>query len=121
MSRIMIAGEDWQSRTMLRAQLLEEGFEIEAHETIVETIAVLSRESVLPEMMLVDVSASHDPAADLKALSPWSHRIPIWIIASRAFRLDDGFHDHAFEIILPRPVDVGELVDRIKQRMAESE
>jgi DNA-binding response OmpR family regulator len=117
--RIIIAGEDWQSRAMLRAQLLEDGFAVEAHETIAEALAVLERETVLPEMMLADVSASRDPAADLTALAPWSHKIPLWIIASRAYRLDEGLHDHAFEIILPRPVDVGELVDRIKQRMAD--
>lgn len=120
MNRIIIAGEDWQSRTMLRAQLLEEGVDVEAHETIAGALANLHRETVLPQMMLADVSASHDPAADLRALSPWSLKIPVWIIASRAFRLNEGLHDHAFEIVLPRPVDVGELVDRIKQRMAES-
>ena len=121
MNRIIIAGEDWQSRAMLRAQLLEEGFEVEAHETITDALAVLGRGAVLPQMVLADVSASHDPAADLRALSPWSRKIPVWIIASRAYRLDDGLHDHGFEIILPRPVDVGELVDRIKLRLAEHE
>ncbi len=119
MNRILIAGEDWQSRAMLRAQLLEEGFEVEAHETIAGALDALGRGAGLPQMMLADVSASRDPVADLRALSPWSHKIPLWIIASRAFRLDDGLHGHGFEIILPRPVEVGELVDRIKLRLAE--
>ena len=39
MSHILIAGKDWQARALLRAQLLEEGFEVEAHETIPDALA----------------------------------------------------------------------------------
>ena len=41
MSCVLIAGKDWQARALLRAQLLEEGFEVEAFEAIPDALATL--------------------------------------------------------------------------------
>jgi CheY-like chemotaxis protein len=117
MSQILIAGKDWQARALLRAQLLEEGFEVEAYETIPEALATLPSAPNPPDLLIADISASDDPSADVEALASWSRRVPIWIIASRAFIIEKGLKGHGFEMILLRPVDVGELVDQIKQRL----
>ena len=118
MSRILIAGRDWQSRALLRAQLLEEGFEVEAYEIVSDALSALTTGVSRPELLIADVSSGDDPSADLEALSAGSSKIPMWIIASRAYRLEKGLLTHGFEIILLRPVEVGELVERIKQRLA---
>ena len=60
---------------------------------------------------------SDDPAADVEALSAWSRKIPTWIIASRTYIIEKDLRGHGFEMILLRPIDVGELVDQIKQRL----
>jgi CheY-like chemotaxis protein len=119
MSKILIAGKDWQARALLRAQLIEEGFEVEAHETIPEALATLEAGQSLPNLLIADVSASDDPSADVAELAGWSKKLPIWIIASRVFIIDKGLKGHGFEMILLRPVDVGELVDQIKRRLEE--
>jgi CheY-like chemotaxis protein len=119
MSQILIAGKDWQARALLRAQLLEEGFEVEAHETIPEALATLQPDAKLPDLFIADISASDDPSADVEALSAWSTKLPIWIIASRSYIIEKGLRGHGFEMILLRPVDVGELVDQIKQRLEQ--
>jgi len=118
MGRILIAGRDWQSRALIRAQLLEEGFDVEAHETVREALASLETVPGTPDMFLADVSQSDDLRADVEALAAWSRKIPIWIIASRTFATEKNLRGHGFEMILLRPVDVGELVDQIKQRLA---
>jgi CheY-like chemotaxis protein len=118
-SRILIAGRDWQARALLRAQLLEEGFEVEAYETIPEALAVLGPGANRPDLLIADISASDDPSADVEALTAWSGEIPIWIIASRSFIIEKRLRGHGFEMILLRPVDVGEFVDQVKQRLAE--
>jgi len=105
---------------MLRAQLLEEGFEVEAHETVREGLASLESGPRPPDLFLADVSQSDDPSADVEALAAWSRKVPIWIIASRSFIIEKGLRGHGFEMILLRPVDVGELVDQIKQRLEEN-
>jgi len=117
MSQIVIAGKDWQSRALLRAQLLDEGFDVEAHETIPEALVTLEPGTGLPDLFIADISASDDPSADVEALSAWSRKVPIWIIASRAYIIEKGLKGHGFEMILLRPVDVNELVDQIKQRL----
>jgi DNA-binding response OmpR family regulator len=116
-SRILIAGKDWQARALLRAQLLEEEFEVEAHETISEALAVLLAGADLPDLLIADISASDDPSADVEALSAWSRKLPIWIIASRTYIVEKGLRGHGFEVTLMRPVDVGELVEQIRQRL----
>ena len=119
MSQILVAGKDWQARALLRAQLLEEGFEVDAHDTIRGALAALEPDAKLPDLLVADISASDDPSADVEALSAWSRRIPTWIIASRTFVVEKGLRGHGFEMILLRPVDVGELVDQIKRRLEE--
>jgi len=116
-SRILIAGNDWQSRALLRAQLLEEGFEVEAHESISAALSTLTPGTSIPELLIADISMSDDPSADVKALSAWSRKIPTWIIASRTYIIEKGLRGHGFEMILLRPIDVGELVDQIRQRL----
>jgi DNA-binding response OmpR family regulator len=118
-SQIVIAGKDWQARALLRAQLLEEGFEVEAHETIPDAVTTLETATNLPDLVIADISASNDPSADVQALSAWSRKVPIWIIASRSYIVEKGLRGHGFEMTLLRPVDVGELVDQIKQKLEE--
>jgi DNA-binding response OmpR family regulator len=119
MSQILIAAKDWQARALLRAQLIEEGFEVEAHETIGEALATLGTGAKPPDLFVADLSQSDEPSADVEALAGWSRRVPIWIIASRTFIVKAGLRGRGFEMILLRPVDVGELVEQIKRRLEE--
>ena len=120
MSQILITGKGWQARALLRAQLLEEGFEVEACENIPQALATLGPGTNLPGLLIADISASDDPSADVEALSVWSRKVPIWIIASRTYIIEKGLRGHGFGMVLLRPVDVGELVDQIKRRSEEN-
>jgi CheY-like chemotaxis protein len=120
LNQILIAGKDWQARALLRAQLLEEGFEVEACETILEALAALAPDTDLSDLFIADVSASDDPSADIEALAAWSRKIPIWIIASRTYIIEKGLRGHGFEMIALRHLDLGELVRQINQRLAEN-
>ena len=116
---ILIAGKDWQARAMLRAQLLEEGFEVEAHESIPDALTALEPGTNLPNLLIADISSSDKPSADVEALSEWSRKVPIWIIASRTYIVEKGLRGRGFEMTLLRPIDVGELVDQVKQRLEQ--
>ena len=117
MSQILIAGKDWQSRSLLRAQLLEEGFDVEALETVREAVALLQSARRVPELLVADLSQSDDPSGDVEALAASSGKVPIWIIASRSFIAEKSLRGRGFEMIFLRPVDLGELVDQVKQRL----
>ena len=112
---VFLAGQDWRTRALLRAQLLEEGIAVEADATIEESVARLEASTVLPRLLVADVTTSDDPAVDVERLKPWAKRLPIWLIASRALNPVAGLEQHGFEAVLLLPVDLGELVGQIKQ------
>ena len=55
--------------------------------------------------------------ADIRHLASWVARVPTWIIASRSPQVAAQVGGCGFERALLRPVDVGELVSLIKQRL----
>jgi len=119
MARIFLAGEDWQARALLRAQLLEEGLEVEAHETVGDAVASLESRRLLPDLFLADISMSDDPARDVDLLAAWTKQVPIWVVASHNLIAEGSLKGRGFEMILFRPVDVGELVEQIKRRVVK--
>jgi CheY-like chemotaxis protein len=117
MAKVLIVGKDWQSRALLRAQLLEEGASVEAYETVDEALAQLEWSFPLPALLIADISASDSPTADVERLMTWAKRIPIWIIASHTLSVKGGLEGRGFEALLFRPVDMGKLVQQIQQRL----
>jgi len=118
MSRVFLAGKDWQTRALLRAQLLEEGVSVEALETVAEALARLDFFPVRPDLLIAEISSSDHPSEDVERLRPWATRLPIWLIASHTSSLEIGPEPH-FERILFRPLDLGKLVAEIRQRLGE--
>lgn len=117
MTRVVVVGKDWQARALLRAQLLEEGLEVEAYETAGTALATLEETELLPALLVADLFASDDPATEIDQLACWAHQIPTWIIAGRNLIAEKRLQGRGFEVILFRPVDMGELVEQIKQRL----
>lgn len=118
MSAILLIGTDWPARALIRAQLLEEGFDVEAHEAIEAGLASLESSEILPALVLADISASDDPVADIDRLAAWTDQLPVWVIAAPSLIRRQSLKGRGFEMILFRPVDVGELIEQIKRRLA---
>jgi DNA-binding response OmpR family regulator len=116
-ARVLLAGKDWQARALLRAQLIEEGVSVEAYETVEEALGQLELHSVLPALLVADISASDHPSADAESLTSWVEQIPIWVIASHTLSVKGGLEGRGFEMLLFRPVDMGKLVAQIRQRL----
>jgi CheY-like chemotaxis protein len=114
---ILLAGKDWQARALLRAQLLEEGLAVDAYESVPDALAALRPKAKLPDLLLADISSSDEPSADVRGLAEWSRRVPIWIIASRSYIIEQGLRGHGFEMIFFRPMEIAEIVDQIKRRL----
>ncbi len=115
MAQLVLAGKDWKTRALLRAQLLEEGVEVEAYESVEDALQALV--PPLPALLLADLTASEDPGSDIYHLAKWVTRVPTWIIASRSLQVAAGLERHGFERVFLRPLDVGELVSLMKRRM----
>lgn len=117
MTQVFLVGKDWKARALLRAQLIEEGLEVEAYETVTTALESVEVREILPALLIADLSSSDDPSAEVEQLASWTKQIPVWIIASRNLIVDKSLKGCGFEVILFRPVDVGELVEQIKQRL----
>jgi CheY-like chemotaxis protein len=116
-AQVLLVGKDWKSRALLRAQLLEEGVDVEACESLPEALEASIGRDAVPSLLIADLFGSSDPAVDVAQLTHWSKRIPIWVIASRSAIEEKDLQDGGFEAVLFRPLDVGELVERIKRRV----
>ncbi len=117
MSRVLLIGKEWKARALLRAQLIEEGLEVEAHESVSEALQSLQASPMLPALLIADLAASDDPSTESDQLRAWTARIPIWIIASHTLIMGKSLKGRGFELILYRPVDMQELVNQIKRRL----
>jgi len=117
MTRVLLTGNDWHARALLRAQLIEEGVDVEAFETVADALATLG--DILPGLFIADVSASDSPDAEIELLAQWSDQFPIWVIAAHSAIAAQKLKGRGFEMILFKPVDVGELVGQIKRRVEE--
>lgn len=117
MAQVVLVGKDWQTRALLRAQLIEEGLEVEAVETVREALRTLQEPALRPSLLIVDLCSSEDPSTEIEQLAAWAARIPVWIIASRNLLAEPQLKGRGFELILVRPIDVGELVEQIKRRV----
>jgi CheY-like chemotaxis protein len=69
MQRIILAGKDWTSRALLRAQLIEEGFDIEAYEDAEAADNRLSKSRDLPQLLIADLFESDNLPEDIATLS----------------------------------------------------
>ncbi len=114
---VYLTGKDWQARALIRAQLLEEGVEVEAFQTPAE--ALEGPGELLPDLLVADLTSSENPAADCDTLAQWVKQVPIWIVAARNLIADRSLKGRGFEMIFYKPVDVGELVEQIKRRVEE--
>ena len=118
MGHILLAGKDWTARTLLRAQLIEEGFDVEAYEDAQTAGKRLLASQAMPDLFLADLSESENPAEDVSRLSQWSKLVPIWVMAGHGFIDAEALEGRGFEKVLFRPVDIGKLVRQIKERLA---
>ena len=118
MARLVLVGRDWNTRALLRAQLVEEGVEVEAYESFKDALQALVPS--LPALLVADLTASNDPEADVRSLASWATRVPTWIIASRSSPVGADLEGRGFDRVFFRPVDVGGLVSLIKQRLLRS-
>lgn len=113
---VILLGKAWKSRALMRAQLIEEGIEVKAFDSVADALEAAAGQARAP-LLVADLAGSGDPALEVAQLSHWSRRIPIWIIASRSAINPRDLEGRGFEAIYVRPVEAGELIGEIKRRV----
>ncbi len=117
MAGVLIVSRDWRARALLRAQLLEEGCSVRAYESLRDAATVLVSRSFKPGLLVADISEDgHQDEID--RLAATVRLIPVWVIAGHSTVNEAELRDRGFERVFFRPVDMGKLVEAIKQRLA---
>ena len=111
---IALIMKDWQERAFIRAQLIEEGYEVTGIETIQKAIARLCQGTLEPHLIILDTSGQDLDdkfLADLRALTG---NAPI-IVCSGPYDLA-GFDPQGAKPnrVLVRPFTVRELVEAVE-------
>jgi CheY-like chemotaxis protein len=118
MAQILISGKDWSGRALLRAQLIEEGFDVEAFEDVKAGVERLWGSREMPSLLVVDLFESVNQVEDMATLSHWAKLLPIWLLAEHGTAGAGMMEGRGFERVLYRPLMVGKLVQEIKVRLA---
>ncbi len=115
--RIILVSRDWRLRVLLRAQLLEEGLEVEAFEDCRAALASLGEGEPFPNLLIADLSSSDNPAREADLLFYWVDQFPTWVISSYALAVDSNLSARGFDRVLSRPIGLGDLVKEIRLRV----
>lgn len=117
MAQILIAGRDWTTRALLRAQLIEEDVDVEACENIGDAVRRLEASRDMPSLLIADLFESDKFREEVAALANWANLVPIWILAMHGSAGTASLESQGFERVLLRPLDLGKLVHEIKDRL----
>lgn len=118
MAQVILIGKEWQSRALVRAQLIEEGVDVEAYLTARTALEGLG--DLLPALIIADFTECDSLEDEINELAKWARQVPIWILAGRDLIAGKLLRGRGFEMVLYRPIDVGELVEQIKLRIDQS-
>lgn len=115
---ILLISENWTTRALLRAQLIEEGFSVEAHESMVPALGSLWARREMPSLMIADLYESENPTKDISILAQWTALVPVWVMAAHGVIDAGALEGRSFEKVLFRPLDMKSLLREIKERLA---
>ena len=102
-STIWIINADQWPRAMLRAELIERGFDAVGYMTVRDAIdSLITRK---PDAIIVD--AKGQPAEQVARLTKIG--VPVFVVAGHG----DEFVDAPYTEVIKRPVTLGELADRV--------
>jgi DNA-binding response OmpR family regulator len=110
--------KDWRERAFLRAELIEEGINTFAVETMNEAKEWLGDPRLFPLIIIYDTQFQDNTSQDIEYLREYS-RAPILVVASSAEKKTHEIENLGFRHISPRPTTIGDIVDRVKEILKE--
>lgn len=101
-------------RALLRAELIERGFDAEGFEEITDALKVLSKESALrPRVIVVELREQGRKQEYLDNLM--QTRIPLIILCDETELSEQILKTHGRVSVMKRPLTIGEIADKIAE------
>ncbi len=109
---VVLLGAEWRVRALLRAQLIEEGYEVIATDAWPDMRRHL-RQGRKPRLAVVDLKALPDPRTVLEALRVLMKPQRVLVLTASATVSDRDLAGLGFRVI-QRPVRIAEIVSAIR-------
>ena len=118
MGEILLIAADWELRVLVRAQLLEEGFEVRALPSLEGALAHLIRSGERPRLTILD---AQDEAMDARGVSDlWrlTGEAPLILCGGALSRVALSQEGWPPARVMLRPFRVGDLVAQVRRMLA---
>jgi DNA-binding NtrC family response regulator len=114
---IVLLATEWQPRALLRAQLIEEGFEVLATDTWIEMRRLL-RPAARPLLAIVDLHGLPDPDRVLNDLATIMTPSRVLVLTAIGTVSPDQIQAHGFRVVR-RPIAIGSVVAAVLRAISE--
>jgi DNA-binding response OmpR family regulator len=118
---ILLISADWQFRALVRAQLLEEGFEVRAVPSLQAAMATLPRGSEQPRLMILDVQGIEGEARAVSDLWRLTGEAPLILCGGPSSQAELSLQGLVPARVMLRPFRVGDLVKEVRGLWAWNE
>ncbi|MBI4482629.1 MAG: hypothetical protein HY652_07035 [Acidobacteria bacterium] len=111
---IFIVGEEWKPRTLIRAQLREEGFEVTGLETLEEAEQLVRRGIAFPDLLIYDTPAQTLDLNTLQRLKAWAARSSVLVSTSASALAGMDLEREGLHHVLVRPFLIEDVVRKVR-------
>jgi CheY-like chemotaxis protein len=117
----LLIATDWQFRTLVRAQLLEQGYEVTAFPSLEIALVHLLRGGEQPQVIVLDAAAGGIEAQKVSDLWQLAGKVPL-LLCGGAFYRAARYRDELPPFrLLARPFRVRDLVEQVQGLLARSD
>lgn len=109
---VVLVSPDLKTRSLMRAQLLEEGLQVSAFQSLGDARQWLFIGGRVPDLLVMDVWRHTPSLEDLTRLSDISDRCPIVFLTGARDRVPADLE--VIGEVIRRPVSIGDVVGRIR-------
>ena len=118
MGEILLIAADWQLRALVRAQLLEEGFEVRALPTLETALAHLVHGGEQPRLTILDTQDVGIEARAVRDLWRLTGEAPLLLCGNALGQASLGQEGMPPARLLLRPFRVGDVVQEVRRMLA---
>lgn len=121
MGEVLLIGENWRFRALVRAQLLEEGYDVTALPSLDAAMSFLRGGGRLPRVTVFDGQGLGAAEVELVDLRHMTGKAPILHCAGLLSRYALAQEDSIAEKVLFRPFSIGNVIDEVQKLISCSQ
>jgi DNA-binding response OmpR family regulator len=114
---LLLIAREWRPRTLLRAQLIDQGFDVLAVGGWDEGELLLQARAVRDAAVVFDLDGEPSPAASLRTLVRLVPPARVLVLTSLAALPPDEVRGMGIAHVLPRPFSVRDVIERTARMM----